>query len=69
MSIIALLFASCSKDKQTLTKNVWGVENFKVHTDSALQYQTEYINIAVTYLFQMKMNMSLRKKLTTVKVK
>jgi heat shock protein HslJ len=36
--IIAIIIASCSKEKQILQNTVWQVESIKVHADSALTY-------------------------------
>lgn len=64
VAIVLLIFAlaSCSKDKQTLTDNVWEVQSFKIHADSALQYQIEYIDIAVTLSFPTGNEYSLKKE-------
>jgi hypothetical protein len=64
VAIILLVFAltSCSKDKQTLTDNSWEVQSFKVHADSASQYQTEYTNMAVVLSFPSKKEYSFKKE-------
>ena len=36
--LVLLCFGSCSKDSQTILRNNWQVESFRVHADSALQY-------------------------------
>jgi hypothetical protein len=33
--VLVVIFVSCSKDKRTLTKEIWLVENAKQHIDSA----------------------------------